>query len=240
MNNAVSNVRSHYTAIASAASQCVSFSLYKRSCRTRCLARVNSVDLFCYVCGEVTLASQRRSITPLIKKAYHLYFGCKLGNQNKKWAPHIVCKSCAIHLGGWINRKGMAMPFAVPMVWREPSNNSSDCYFRLTPSVASGMNRKKKQKIDYSNIPSATRPVPHGEHLPMPEPPKDFVLNLEIEEEDTEKTGPHKEPTDPDFQGPAFESPHKLTKDELNDLVQDSSAQWECFTFHSCCTCIRS
>jgi len=51
---------------------------------------VNSADLFFYVCGEVTLATNRRSITPLIKKAYHLYVGCKLGDQDKKWAPHIV------------------------------------------------------------------------------------------------------------------------------------------------------
>ena len=37
-----------------------------------------------------------------------------------------------------------------------------------------------------------------------------------------EKTGPHEEePTDPDFQGPASESPHKLTQNELNDLVRD-------------------
>jgi len=36
-----------------------------------------------------------------------------------------------------------------------------------------------------------------------------------MEEEDTEKTGPHEEgPTDPDFQGPAPESPHKLTQNE--------------------------
>jgi len=59
----------------------------------------------------------------------------------------------------------MAMPFAVPMVWSEPSNYSSDCYFCLRPPVASGMNRKKKQRIDYPNIPSAIRPVPHGEDL---------------------------------------------------------------------------
>jgi len=52
---------------------------------------------------------------PLIEKAYHLYFGCKLGDQDMKWTPHIVCKSCAIRLGSWINSKGMAMPFAVPM-----------------------------------------------------------------------------------------------------------------------------
>jgi len=114
---------------------------------------------------------------------------------------------------------GMVMPFAVPMVWSEPSNHSHDHYFCLTPPVASCMNRKKKQRTDYPNIPSARRPVPHGEDLPMPEPPKEYNLNSEMEEEDMEKTGPHEEPTDPDFQGPASESPHKLTQNELNDLV---------------------
>ena len=147
---------------------------------------VNSADLFCYVCGEVTLASKRRSITPLIKKAYHMYFGCKLGDQDKKGAPHIVCKSCAIRLGGWINHKGMAMPFAIPMGWMEPSNHISDCYLCLTPPMASGMNRKK-QRIAYPNIPSAIRFVPQGEDLPVPEPPKEYNLNSEMEEEDMEK-----------------------------------------------------
>jgi len=102
-----------------------------------------------------------------------------------------VCKSCALGLGGWVNRKGMAMPFAFAVVWRKPSNHSSDCYVCLTPPVASGMNRKKKQPIDYPNIPSAIRPVPHGEDLPLPEPLKEYHLNSEMEEEDTEKTEPH-------------------------------------------------
>jgi len=74
----------------------------------------------------------------------------------------------------------MAIPSAVPMVWREPSNHSSDCYFCLTPPVASGMKRKKKQRTDYPNIPSAIRPVPHGEDLPVPEPPKEYNLNSEM------------------------------------------------------------
>jgi len=84
------------------------------------------------------------------------------------------------------------------------------------------MNRKKKQSIDYPNTPSAIRPVPHGEDLPVPEPPKEYNLNSEMEEEDMEKTGLHEEePTDPDFQGPASESPHKLTQNKLNYLVGD-------------------
>jgi len=48
------------------------------------------VPIVLCACGEVMLASQRRSIKPLIKKAYHLYFGCKLGDQDKNWAPHIA------------------------------------------------------------------------------------------------------------------------------------------------------
>jgi hypothetical protein len=43
-----------------------------------------------------------------------------------------------------------------------------------------------------------------------------------MKEEDTEKTRPHEEePTYPDFRGPASESPHKLTQNELNDVVRD-------------------
>jgi hypothetical protein len=83
----------------------------------------------------------------------------------------------------------------------------------LTNPVASGTNRKKKQKIDYPNIPSTIRPVPNGEDLPVPEPSKEYNLNSEMQEEVTEKTGPHEEePIDPDFQGPASESPHRLTQ----------------------------
>ena len=103
------------------------------------------------------------------------------------------------------------MLFAVRMVWMEPSDHISDCYLCLTPPVASGMNSKRKQRIDYPNIPSAIRPVPHGGDLPVPEPSKNSFLNSEMEEEDTKKTGPQEEePTDPDFQGPASVSPHKL------------------------------
>jgi hypothetical protein len=84
------------------------------------------------------------------------------------------------------------------------------------------MNRKKQQRIDYPNIPSAIRSVPHGKCLPVPKPPKEYNLNSELEEEDTEKRGPHQEePIDLDFRDPAPESPHKLRQNKLNDLVRD-------------------
>ena len=93
----MTSVKSYDKVTASAARQCLSFSLYERVVGqfVSNLCEQCGPIVLC-VCGEVTLASQRRSITPLNKKAYHLYYGCKLGDQDKKWALHIVCESCAV------------------------------------------------------------------------------------------------------------------------------------------------
>ena len=41
----------------------------------------------------------------------------------------------------------------------------------------------------------------------------EYNLNLEMEEEDTEEAGPREEePSDPNFQVPASELPHKVTQ----------------------------
>src|SRR5678816_2750861 len=59
---------------------------------------VNSPDSFCYICGEYTLKSQKRAMTPMIKYACEHYFGCKIGDQDKNWAPHICCGTYAVLL----------------------------------------------------------------------------------------------------------------------------------------------
>ena len=56
---------------------------------------VDSADNVCYICGEVTFERQRKAITAIVKKAYNLYFGCKIGDQDKSWAPNIWCRKCA-------------------------------------------------------------------------------------------------------------------------------------------------
>ena len=104
---------------------------------------VNSADNFCYICGEVAFARQRKAFTAILKKAYHLYFGWKIGDQDKSWAPHICCRKCATDLSQWLNGKRHAMPFAVPMVWREPSNHTTDCYFCMVLPVSGGITKKK-------------------------------------------------------------------------------------------------
>lgn len=183
---------------------------------------VNTVDNFCYICGEATFAKQKKSITPQVKKAYHLYFGCRIGDQDKSWAPHICCATCATQLSQWLNGKRSSMPFAVPMVWREPSNHTNDCYFCLVPPLSGGIRKQTKSTVVYPNIPSALRPVPHGEGLPIPEPPLEYHVGSTDEDEGESTCSPGPSAcSDQDFLCGVSSTPHKITQEELNDLVRD-------------------
>ena len=177
---------------------------------------VNSSDAFCYICGEVTFKSRRRSFTPLIKKCYENYFGCKVGDQDKSWAPHFCCVTCARRLAAWA--KGLrCMPFALPMVWREPTDHVSDCYFRPTSITA-----KFKHTVQYPNLPSAMRPVPHSAELPVPRPPTNMTLSdCESSDEDVGQANNNMD-CDPTFAGASSSiEPHLLTQGNLNDIVRD-------------------
>ena len=50
-------------------------------------------DVFCCICGEYTLQPRRRRIDEFVEKFYPAYFGVKLGDQDKSWAPYMVCKN---------------------------------------------------------------------------------------------------------------------------------------------------
>ena len=183
---------------------------------------MDSPDNFCYICGEVTFASKKRNITAAVKKAYHHYFGCKVGDQDKSWDPHYCCNKCATNLRQWLNKKRKSMPFAVPMVWRAPTDNSSNCYFCMIPPVAKRMSRKKKWTVKYPNIPSALHPVPHGEELSIPVPPESYTLDSDHDDgQDSAGPEPSKS-ANPDFE-PSYSSlePHLISQSELNDLVRD-------------------
>jgi len=69
------------------------------------------------------------------------------------------------------------------MVWRAPSNHPTDCYFCMAPPVSEGITKKRKWTIVYPNIPSALRAVPHGEGISVPEPPKEFTIDSNDENE---------------------------------------------------------
>ena len=117
------------------------------------------------------------------------------------------------------------MPFAVPMGWRKPSNHTTDCYFCMLPPVSGSMKKKKNWTIVYPNIPSALRPVPHGEGISVLKPPKEFTIDLDEEDEGDSTSGSTELPasTEPKVSHgrSSAPQPHILTKDELNDLVRD-------------------
>ena len=48
----------------------------------------------------------------------------------------------------------------------------------------SGFYRKNKYKIQYPCKPSALRPVPRDEFMPVPEPPEEYTLESERESEE--------------------------------------------------------
>ena len=123
-------------------------------------------NVFCYMCGSFTVSKQRQRITDFVKKAYLAYFGVKLGDQDKNWAPHQVCWTCVENLRQWTKQKRQTIGFAVPMVWREQANHVDDCYFCMT-NVA-GFSSKSKGNIKCPNLPSAIRPIPHSAELPPP------------------------------------------------------------------------
>jgi len=184
---------------------------------------VTSPDKVCYFCGEVTFASRKCSIAPTIKKTHFLYFGFKVGEQEKKWAPHVCCTACSSKLNAWVTGKGRCMPFGVPMVWRVPSNHSTDSYLCMVHRIQNGMSMKKKSTLVYPNIPSTIRPVLHGDELPVPEPPDNFAMYSD-DYDSVSSNSEEKQPSasrDADYLTSTDSSNHKITEGELNDLIRD-------------------
>lgn len=184
----------------------------------------NHPDSFCYVCGEVTLKTQQKPLSPLLKTAYKFYFDCQVGEQDKDWAPKVCCTTCYSSLTKWLKGSRKSMPFAVPMVWREPRCHFTDCYFCMTSTF--GFSNKTKYKIQYPDIPSARRPVPHSEFLPIPVPPKTYTLQPETNFEDLElQPGPSNDDTFSDNEEYSAYATHRqfhlLSQSELNDLCRD-------------------
>lgn len=176
----------------------------------------NNADNFCYICGKYTVSEQQRNITHRIKVAYQRYFGCKLGDQDKPWAPHICCTVCTSGLTQWLNGKRASLPFGVPMVWREPKNHVNDCYFCMTNVI--GFTKKNKNKIVYPDCESALRPVPHSLNIPVPVPPA--VGDIESQTSSDDIDLPDSDVYTP-LESDVLKQPHLINQLELNDLIRD-------------------
>ena len=178
----------------------------RRSCK-------NKPNVFCYICGEYTIASNRKPVTSFIMRAYHAYFGIKLADQDKAWAPHMVCKTCTETLHGWTNGK-RSLNFGIPMVWREPTNHDTDCYFCAVD--VTGINRKNWGSLKYPDLQSARHPVAHCDDILVPI----FRELPDISDEDVSNVEGHEDEEEVVLEEDA---PHPFSQKELNDLVHDLS-----------------
>ena len=182
---------------------------------------VNSTGNFCYICWEFTVSSHKRVLTTTTKKAYLQYFGCKVGDQDKPWIPHISCSFCVTALNEWLKKKRKAMSFAVPMIWREPTDHVNGCNFCFTPSIKKKFNRKNKYLCEYPSIPSAIRPVPHSNEQPAPKL-CEVVLSSLDNTESTEEFSIFKPCTSRNEKfGVNTCEPISINDSELSDLASD-------------------
>ena len=178
-----------------------------RQCRT-------DPSRFCYICGELTFAREKRSITSHIKKIYDTYFDCCLGDQDKSWVPHVCCVRCVKTLSAWYAGKNLHMKFGVPMIWREQKDNSNDCYF-CQHDFTGCTTAKKKKHIVYLNLQSAIRPVEQSENLPVPKPPDQDIQSSSSANENS--SGEYVETNDPESEN----KPIPFSQEALNDLCRE-------------------
>ena len=171
---------------------------------------VNNPNVFCYICGSYIISMQRQNITTFVEKAYYAYFGVKLGDQDRSWAPHTVCRTCVDSLRNGSKGRKKAMPFGVHMVWREPQNHGNDCYF--CTCVVKGHNQKSKHEIVYPDLQSARRPLPHAPDIPVP--PAEFESSLASSSTNEDDLN------DSEYHWPSPEQ-QRFVQNELNDLVRD-------------------
>lgn len=153
-------------------------------------------------------------MTSFVKRAYHQYFGMKIGHQEKAWAPHMVCKTCTEYLRQWTKGNKRCLKFGIPMVWREPTNHVTDCYFCAID--VTGINRNNRRSLQYPDLESASRPVPHSDDIPVPVYGE--LPAISCEDSSTTEGNTEEEEVVPDA-----DAPHPLSQEELNDIVRDLS-----------------
>ncbi len=117
------------------------------------------------------------------------------------------------------------MRFAVPRVWREPTNHLTDCYFCMVDPTK---RRKGKNAtpIDYPDIPSCMAPVPHNANeLPVPEPQskRQACATEEASSDESSEEVAASSEYRRRCRGPAERCPYYPKQEDINDLVRDLS-----------------
>ncbi|XP_055307618.1 uncharacterized protein LOC129571793 [Sitodiplosis mosellana] len=104
--------------------------------------------------------------------------------------------TCYTGLMKWMDQKQTQMRFGAPMIWTDPgAHNPNNCY--PCRNFVRGMNVKNTKSKEYFAVPSAQRPLPHSDIIPVPNAPTpDRVTAV------TATTGPQEETPDYTFYDP--------------------------------------
>ncbi|XP_076327315.1 uncharacterized protein LOC143234118 [Tachypleus tridentatus] len=179
-------------------------------------------DAFCYVCGQFFKTRARKySVTASANmcEAYKAYFGMPVRDQDKPWAPRFTCEHYKKTLEGWYRGEKRAMEFAIPRIWRELTDHSSNCYFCMV-DPSKHQTGKNAFPIMYPNLPSSIASVPDCSELLVPTPPKKKHPSSEESSKSEEEVDV--EDSDYNFRGAAGErNPYYPNQRDLNDLIRD-------------------
>ena len=85
---------------------------------------------------------KKSALTPLTNRAYFLYFDRKATRTRARL--HVCCTSCSSKLNAWVDCKRRSTSLVVSMVWREPTNHLTNCYFCVMPPIQKGVPRRRQ------------------------------------------------------------------------------------------------
>ena len=157
------------------------------------------------------LTPNRKPITNFVKQTYHVYFSIYLGDQDRVWAPDMVCKSCTEYLRQWTKGTKNSLKFGILMVWMEQSNHATDCCFCAIDLT--GINNNNRSSLKYSDLDSARHPVALCENTPIP---VYAGLLYATREDDSSSVETEVEEAVVDS-----DATRRFSQEELNDLVRD-------------------
>lgn len=148
-------------------------------------------------------------------RAYAKYFGFSVANLGKWWTPSSLCHTCYATLNHIANGDERYFSFGRPMLWREPTDHVTDCYFCLT--------NVSIEEVVYPDVQSVTKPVPHSESLPKPQlsEPQAHCSKKRKAEESSSESGESNESEEWSGSEAVGNQNHLLSQAELNDLCRD-------------------
>ncbi|KAL6481937.1 hypothetical protein MHYP_G00100170 [Metynnis hypsauchen] len=139
-------------------------------------------------------------------------YHCAVLGQNLR-SPEVT-----LNVRCWYRGEKRAMHFAVPRIWREPTDHSTNCYFCMV-DPSKHCTGKNATPVTYPDIPSSIAPVPHCPELPVPTPPD----RATPPSEESSRSDTQEDVEDHDFSSCADEErkPYYPNQKDLNDLIRD-------------------